>query len=43
MIVAVATRLNTDDDPPELDQATVYPFKGVIQPKKVLSLAEQMG
>jgi len=42
LIVALAERYNTDSDPPDLDHASVYPFKGVIQPRRVLALAERV-
>ncbi len=40
LIVAVATRLNTDEMIPELDPMRVYPFKGVIHPARIVELAE---
>lgn len=41
LVVALATRLNTDEAAPELlESAAVVPFKGVIQPKKIIAAAE---
>lgn len=42
LVVAFATRLNTgEDDLPDL--AHVVPFKGVIQPKRIIEQAEAIG
>ncbi len=43
LIVAVATRMNVDERDTTLDEPAVYPFKGVIQPKKLIALAEEVG
>ncbi len=42
LIVALATRYNTDRDAPDVGGAAVYPFKGVIRPKAVIALAEEV-
>lgn len=40
LIVAVATRMNADRSDPDVGSASVYPFKGVIVPKKLIAIAE---
>lgn len=43
LIVALATRYNGDKkDPPDVGDATCYPFKGVIAPKRLVELAEEV-
>ncbi|MGM0577700.1 MAG: DUF790 family protein [Myxococcota bacterium] len=44
LIVALATRLNAGEgDLPDLEGGAVYGFKGVIQPKRIVALAEDVG
>jgi predicted nuclease of restriction endonuclease-like RecB superfamily len=40
LILAVATRLNADQGDTDVGDATVYPFKGTILPKRIVSIAE---
>ncbi|MCB9728918.1 MAG: DUF790 family protein [Deltaproteobacteria bacterium] len=43
LIVALATRLRADAaELPELDAGLVYPFKGVIVPRRICELAERL-
>lgn len=41
LIVAVATRMNTDRKTPDVGESAVYPFKGVISPTRLIALAEE--
>jgi predicted nuclease of restriction endonuclease-like RecB superfamily len=44
LIVALATRLRADaEELPELPAGAIYPFKGVIVPKRLCELAESLG
>lgn len=43
LIVAVAVKMNTDESTPTLGQGRVYAFKGVIHPKRIVALAEEVG
>lgn len=43
LIVALATRYNADKADPDVGDATCYPFKGVISPKRLVELAEVVG
>ncbi|TNF31219.1 MAG: DUF790 family protein [Deltaproteobacteria bacterium] len=42
LIVALATRLNADRGDTDVGEASVYPFKGVIVPKRLIALAEEV-
>jgi len=42
LIIALATRLNADRSDADVGDASVYPFKGVIIPKKLIALAEEV-
>lgn len=42
LVIALATRYNTDEKAPELESGAIYPFKGVIGPKPLLALIEQV-
>ena len=42
LIVALATRLKADREDVALDDERVYPFKGVIVPKKLLEVADRV-
>ena len=47
LVIALATRMNVgmggDGELPDVGGAALYPFKGVIQPKRVIALAEEVG